>query len=120
MYLNNEKVIALTNYSVVLYKIRNGVMNSTLPADLPDNVNNEENYTTSDHIVQPPTGLSVEDVQRIATAVAALVGGPSSSNNPLASGPSQVLTPPTTGTEFIYCVIYSWCNFNPASLSSLS
>ena len=96
-------------------------MNSTLPADLPDNVNNEENYTTSDHIVQPPTGLSAEDVQQIATAVASLVGGPSSSsNNPLASGPSQVPTPPTTGTEIVYCVIYSWSNFNPASLSGLS
>ena len=95
-------------------------MNSTPPADTPDNVNNEENSTTSDYIVQPPAGPSVEDVQRIATAVAALVGRPSSSNNPLISGPSQVPTPPTAGTEFVYRVIYSWCNCNPASLSGSS
>ena len=96
-------------------------MNSTPPADPSDNVNNEENSTTSDHVVQPPAGLSAEDVQRIATAVAALVGRPSSSsNNPLVSGPSQVPAPPTAGTEFVYRVVYSWCNCNPASLSGLS
>ena len=95
-------------------------MNSTPPADPPDNVNNEENSTTSDHVVQPPAGLSAEDVQRIATAVAALVGRPSSSNNPLVSGPSQVPAPPTAGTEFVYRVVYSWCNCNPASLSGSS
>ena len=44
------------------FNIVNGVMNSTPPADLPDNVNNEENSTTSDHVVQPPTGLSAEDL----------------------------------------------------------
>ena len=95
-------------------------MNSTPPADPPVNVNNEENSTTSDHVVQPPAGLSAEDVQRIATAVAALVGRPSSSNNPLVSGPSQVPAPPTAGTEFVYRVVYSWCNCNPASLSGSS
>ena len=57
-------------------------MNSTLPVDPLDNVNNEENSTTSDHVVQHPTGLSVENVQRIANAMAALVGHPSSSNKP--------------------------------------
>ena len=85
-------------------------MNSTQPADLPDNVNNEENSTTLAHIVKPPVGLSVEDVQWIVTAVDALAGCPSNSNNPLVSGPSQVSTPPTAGMEFVYCVIYSWCN----------
>ena len=80
-------------------------MNSTPPPNLPDNVINEENSTTSDHVIQPPAGLSAEDVKRIVTAVAALVGGPSSSNNPLVSGTSQVPTPPTAGTKFIYHVI---------------
>ena len=93
-------------------------MNSTLPVDPLDNVNNEENSTTSDHVVQHPTGLSVENVQRIANAMAALVGHPSSSNNPLVSGPSKVPDLPTAGTEFVYCVVYSWCNFKPALLSS--
>ena len=48
----------------------------------------------------PPTaGLSAEDVQKIATAVAVLVGRPgasSNSKNPLVSGrPSQVPVPPS-------------------------
>ena len=116
VYLNNEKVVALASCSVVLRKF----LPVPPPADSPDNVNNEENSTTSDHVVQPPAGLSAEDVQRIATAVADLVGCPSSSNNPLVSGPSQVPTPPTAGTEFVYRVVYSWCNCNPASLSGSS
>ena len=54
-------------------------MNSIPPANPPDNINNEENSTILDHVVQTLAGLSAEDVQRIATAVAVLVGGPSSS-----------------------------------------
>ena len=48
-------------------------MNSSPLSDLPDNINNEENSTTSDHVVQLPAGLSAEDIQQIATAVAALL-----------------------------------------------
>ena len=93
-------------------------MSSTPPAN-PLN-HNEENSTTLDYVVQPPTGPSAEEIQQIATAMAALVGHPSSSNNPLVSSPLQVPTPPTVGMEFVYHVVYSWCNFNPALLSSLS
>ena len=51
------------------------------------------------------TGLSAENVQKIATAVAALVGRPGASNNsknPLVSGgPPQVPVPPSTGMQLL-------------------
>ena len=75
-------------------------MSSTPSADTPDNT--EDNSTALDQTgTQPPAGLSAEDVQRIATAVAALVGGPNTSNNPLVSGPSQVSATPTAGTQLV-------------------
>ena len=114
VYLNNQKVVASANCSVILHKILNCIMNFISPADPLDNVNNEENLTTSDHKVQLSTGLSAEDMQRIITTVAALVGRPSSSNNNFqVSSPSQVPTPPTADTEFVYHVVYSWYNLTP-------
>lgn len=88
-------------------------MNYTPPAH-PHYIN-EANSTASDQIVQPPAGLSVDDVQRNATAIAALLGRPDSSNNPIVAGPSQVPTSPTAGTEFGYHIVYSWCKFHPVS-----
>ena len=59
---------------------------------------------------QPPTaGLSAEDVQQIATAVATLVGRSGASSganiNPLVSGPPQVPVQPTAGTQ-LFVVLY--------------
>ena len=84
-YLNNQQVVAsLTALS--FREIVTCIMSCTPTADPP--VNTEDNSTTSDQpVAQLPTGLSAEDVQRIASAVAALVGRPSTSNNPLVSGP---------------------------------
>ena len=51
----------------------------------------------------PPAGLSAEDVQRIATAVAALVGRPGASGNSknllVSGGPQQVAAPPSAGMQ---------------------
>ena len=98
-YLNNQQVVAsLTALS--FREIVTCIMSSTPPADPPDNT--EDNSTTSDQpVAQLPAGLSAEDVQRIASAVAALVGRPSTSNNPLVSGPSQVSAPTTAGMQFV-------------------
>ena len=79
-------------------------MSSTLTADMLNNT--KDNFTASDQpVAQPPTGLSAEDVQWIATAVAALVGGPSqgpsTSHNLLVSAPSQVSATPTAGTQLV-------------------
>ena len=75
-------------------------MSSTPPADPPDNT--EDNSTNSDQpVAQLPAVLSAEDVQRIASAVAALVGRPSTSNNPLVSSPSHVSAPTTAGMQFV-------------------
>ena len=100
VYLNNQQVVAsLTALS--FREIVTCIMSSTPTADLP--VNTEDNSTTSDHqpVAQLPAGLSAGDVQRFASAVAALVGRPSTSNNPLVSGPSQVSAPPTAGMQFV-------------------
>ena len=57
------------------------------------------------------TGFPAEDVQKIATAVAALVGRPGASDNsknPLVSGgPPQVLVPPSTGMQLLV-IRYLW------------
>ena len=83
VYLNNQQVVAsLTALS--FREIVTGIMSSTPPADPPDNT--EDNSTTSDQpVAQLLAGISAEDVQRIVSAVAALVGRPSTSNNPLVS-----------------------------------
>ena len=78
MYLNNQQVVA----SKLLCRIvLNYFCYYEFHPDIPDNT--EDNSIASDQTeAQPPAGLSAEDVQRITTAVAALVGGPSTSNNP--------------------------------------
>ena len=99
VYLNNQQVVAsLTALS--FREIVTCIMSSTPTADPP--VNTEDNSTTSDQpVARLPAGLSAEDVQRIASAVAALVGRPSTSNNPLVSGLSQVSAPLTAGMQFV-------------------
>ena len=102
-YLNNQQVVAsLTALS--FREIVTCIMSCTLPADLPDNT--EDNSTTLDQpVAQLPAVLSAEDVQRIASAVAALVGRPITSNNSLVSGPSQVSAPPTAGMQFVFTLL---------------
>ena len=83
---------------------------------MEDNTQNERQGgsvtppVNTEHLVNPPppAGLSAEDVQRIATAVAALFGRPGASGNsknPLVSGgPQQVPVPPSAGMHlFLSC-----------------
>ena len=79
-----------------------------------------ENSAQKDHEGYPPTppinivtlanlslaaGLSVEDVQKIATAITALVGRPGASDNSMdpfvSGGPPQVPVPPSAGMQLL-------------------
>ena len=83
----------------MLDKIPNGAMIPIPPANSLNK--SKENYTTLGHIVRLPASLSAEDVQQLATTVAALVGCLSSSNNPLVSGATRLSTAPTAGSVLL-------------------
>ena len=92
---------------------------------MEDNTQNERQGgsvtppVNTEHLVNPPppTGLSAEDVQRIATAVAALFGRPGASGNsknPLVSGgPQQVPIPPSAGMHLFCHAVLGACMRSP-------